>query len=90
MNRVLFAEVNNQPEVLMRIVGLLRRRQFSMKSISMVEGENETLAHLMITTNEKPESIERAMLLIEKIVDVYKVKTMDENVKKEASLYKVM
>lgn len=90
MNRVLFAEVNNQPEVLMRIVGLLRRRQFQMKSISMVEAENPMQAHLMITTKEEPESIERAMLLIEKIVDVYKVKTIDENVKKEASLYKVM
>ncbi|QZY53949.1 acetolactate synthase small subunit [Crassaminicella profunda] len=90
MNRILFAEVNNQPEVLMRIIGLLRRRAFHMKSISMVETENKALAHLMITTKEEPESIERAMLLIEKIVDVYKVKTMDENMKKEANLYKVM
>ncbi|QXM05396.1 acetolactate synthase small subunit [Crassaminicella indica] len=90
MNRVLFAEVNNQPEVLMRILGLLRRREFHIKSISMVEAENPTLAHLMITTKEEVKSIERVMRSMEKIIDVYNVKAVDENMKKELSLYKVM
>ncbi|QEK11626.1 hypothetical protein FQB35_04205 [Crassaminicella thermophila] len=79
MNRILFAQVNNQPEVLMRVIGLLRRREFHMKSISMVEAENPSFAHLMIATKEDHQSIERAMYLIEKMVDVYQVKTFDEN-----------
>ncbi|TCO73106.1 acetolactate synthase small subunit [Marinisporobacter balticus] len=95
MNRILFVEVNNQPEVLMRVVGLLRRRAFHMKSISMVETENPSLAHLMITTKEDDYNIERAMYLIEKIVDVHHVKTMEEAlsehaVTKETDLYRVM
>lgn len=95
MNRVLFAEMNNQPEVLMRVIGILRRRAFHMKSINMVETENPSLAHLMITTRENYDDIERAMYLIEKIVDVYKVKAFDEvlsehAVTKENDLYRVM
>jgi len=73
MNRVLFALVDNEPEVLMKVTGLLRRSGFNIKSINMVETSNPSLAHLTIKTKEKNQSLERAINQMEKFVDVHEV-----------------
>ena len=80
MDRVIFALVNNEPEVLMRIAGFLRRMGFNIKSISMSEtASNPSIAHLMIKTEEKNQNIERAIKNIEKFINVYTVVKIDDS-----------
>ncbi len=74
MDRVIFALVNNEPEVLMRVTGFLRRVEFHIKSISMSEvASDPSLAHLTIKTEEEDRSIERAIKNIEKFINVHAV-----------------
>lgn len=74
MDRVIFALVNNEPEVLMRVTGFLRRVEFNIKSISMSETASDpSLAHLTIKTGEENQSIERVIKNIEKFINVYAV-----------------
>lgn len=69
--------VNNQPEVLMRITGLLRRRGFNIKSISMVETSDPSLAHVTIRTDEDNKCVKQAIHQMEKCVDVHEITQID-------------
>ncbi len=78
MNKILFAQVNNKPEVLMRITGLLRRKGFDMKGISMMQTSKPSLAYITIMTEGENEKIQQAIHQIEKNVDVYTAKMIEE------------
>ncbi|HHY91218.1 MAG TPA: hypothetical protein GX503_06090 [Clostridiales bacterium] len=79
MEKVIFALVNNEPEVLMRVTGFLRRVDFHIKSISMSEVVSDpSLAHLTIRTEEEDRSIERAIRNIEKFINVHAVIKMED------------
>ncbi|WZL75003.1 acetolactate synthase small subunit [Clostridiaceae bacterium 35-E11] len=73
---MLFVVVNNEPEVLMRVTGLLRRKGINIKSIRMEESTNPSFAHLTILTEDN-ECMEQTMTQMEKFVDVHEVKKID-------------
>lgn len=76
MNKTICALVNNEPEVLMRITGLMRRRGFSMKKIVMEESTEPNKALLTITLPEEQQNITLAIHQMEKLVDVYSVREL--------------
>jgi acetolactate synthase-1/3 small subunit len=103
MDKAIFALVNNEPEVLMRVTGFLRRLGFNIKSISMSETVSDSsLAHLTIKTEEENQRIERVINNIEKFINVHAVKKIENftlfsksldnsNMKaKEACLYELL
>lgn len=73
---MLFAIVNNEPEVLMRVTGLLRRKGVNIKSIQMEEASNPSFAHLTILTEENA-CMEQTMTQMEKFVDVHGVRKIE-------------
>lgn len=77
MNKTIFALVNNEPEVLMRITGLMRRRGFNMKKIVMEESAEPNKAHLTITLPEGYQNIALTIHQMEKMIDVYRVEEVD-------------
>ena len=76
MNKTICALVNNEPEVLMRITGLMRRKGFSMKKIVMEESIEPNTALLTITLPEEQQNITLAIHQMEKLVDVYSVREL--------------
>lgn len=79
MNRTIFATVNNQPDVLMRVTGLLRRKGISMKNIAMGETDEPSVAYMVITIKMANENIGLILNNIKKLVDVYSVKEVDNS-----------
>ncbi len=83
MDRMLLALVNNQPETLMRVTGLIRRRGYIMKKISMVEASDSSFAYLTAKIKDENRGIEQIIDQIKKLVDVHKVEEINHK-----SLYK--
>lgn len=77
MEKTLLARVNNEVDVLMRVTGLVRRKGFHMKSISMEESTPED-AYLKIVLKYNENSIDNLVSQIQKCVDVYNVKVVEQ------------
>jgi acetolactate synthase-1/3 small subunit len=73
MSRTLLAFVNNEPEVLMRVTGLLRRKGLDIKHISMGESRTPAVAYLMTTLMGENQDINQAIHQMNKLIDVYRV-----------------
>lgn len=78
MEKTLWALVDNGPEALMRVTGLIRRKGFTMKKISMEESSDVTYANLTITIGDAGE-IEPIICQMEKIIHVHAVKEVFES-----------
>lgn len=82
MEKALFVLVNNQSEVLLRVVGLLRRKGVIIKNISMDEMEGSNRACLNTTfLLEDPEKIQSIYYSIKKMEDVIRIEEMDQECK---------
>lgn len=77
MNRTIFALVNNEPDALMRITGLLRRKGLSMKSISMGETDKPSIAYLVVTLYFDKGNFGQIINCMKKLLDVYSVEEVN-------------
>ncbi|MDF2545449.1 acetolactate synthase small subunit [Anaerosolibacter sp.] len=73
MSRTLLAYVNNEPEVLMRVTGLFRRKGLDIKHISMGESKTPAVAYLVTTLAGENQDINQAIHQMNKLIDVYRV-----------------
>lgn len=74
MNNRVHARVDNGVEVLLRVVGLLKRKRFNIKSINMEEIKDSHYSNLVITfEDDLNNSVTRAISQMEKLVDVHEV-----------------
>lgn len=73
MDRILRISIENEPEVLMRITALLKRKGYSMKKIVMEMDAMTDLACVDITLVDCDNTLGRAINTIEKVVDVHNV-----------------
>ncbi len=84
MERTLWALVDNGPEALMRVTGLVRRKGCSMKKINMEETSDGVYANLTITIGYVGE-IEHLISSMEKFMDVHSVKEVFDSVNYKAA-----
>lgn len=66
---IIRARVRNEPEMLMRVVGTMRRRGFRMKKVLMEEGNIPDEAFLSITLADEENDSKRAMTYLNRLVD---------------------
>lgn len=74
MERTLRAYMENEPEVLMRVTALLKRKGYVFKRILMEPDAHSKGAWLNITLSDEGPGFERALTTIEKVIDVHSVK----------------
>jgi len=67
-NNIIRARVRNEPDVLMRVVGTMRRRGFRMKKVLMEEGSIPEEAFLSITLSDAEHDSKRAMTYLNRLV----------------------
>jgi len=66
---IIRARVRNEPEMLMRVVGTMRRRGFRMKKVLMEEGNIPDEAFLSITLANEEKDSKRAKTYLNRLVD---------------------
>lgn len=77
MSNTVSARVDNGLEVLLRVVGVLKRKRFNIKSLNMEEIKDSSYASLVITfDDELSVGAQRAISQMEKLVDVHEVKEL--------------
>jgi len=79
MEKTLWVLVDNGPEALMRVTGLIRRKGCTMKRMSMEETADVSYANLTITIGDARE-IEQIICQMEKLINVHAVKEVLETV----------
>ena len=73
MERMLRATIENEPEVLMRVTALLKRKGFQMKRIVMQSDDDQKIANLEITMQNNGPALDAALLVLKRVVNVYSV-----------------
>ncbi|MBE0450601.1 MAG: hypothetical protein IBX70_07130 [Clostridia bacterium] len=73
MERTLRAYIENEPEVMMRVTALLKRKGYSMRKILMEADELKSGAWLNITLADEGPTFTVAMNTVGKVVDVHTV-----------------
>ncbi|GAB6110196.1 ACT domain-containing protein [Fusibacter bizertensis] len=73
MERMLRATIENEPEVLMRVTALLKRKGYQMKRIVMQSDEDQKKANLEITMQSDGPALDSALLVLKRVVNVYSV-----------------
>lgn len=79
MDKKILALVNNEPEALMRVAGLIRRKGGTMKKICMEAASDASYARLTITIGYSGE-MEHIISQIEKFINVHTVEEIFEAV----------
>ena len=67
--RTIKAVVRNEPDMLMRVAGIMRRRGFRMKRILMEEGDLPEEAFMSITFAGEEMDSRRALAYLNRLVD---------------------
>lgn len=73
MERTLRALIPNEPEVLMRVTALLKRKGYGMRRILMEEEQTAGRAWLQITFNAGSPQFSGALHTVSKVIDVQSV-----------------
>ena len=73
MEKMLRATIENDPEVLMRVTALLKRKGYQMKRIVMQSDEDQKNANLEITMQSNGPALDLALLVLKRVVNVYTV-----------------
>ncbi len=73
MERTLRAYIENEPEVMMRVTALLKRKGYIMRKILMEADETKPGAWLNITLADEGPTFTVAMNTARKVVDVHTV-----------------
>ncbi|OQB15671.1 MAG: Acetolactate synthase small subunit [Firmicutes bacterium ADurb.Bin193] len=89
--RILSVLTENRAGVLSRISGLFSRRGFNIDSLAVGTTEDETVSRMTIVVNGDDYIIEQVSKQLNKLIDVIKVKTLDDSdiVSRELALIKV-
>ena len=77
MERTLRAFIPKEPEVMMRVLALLKRKGYQMSKILMEESTMEAGAWLHITFNAESPLFSGAVNTLSKVVDVSAVEEVD-------------
>ncbi len=83
--------VNNQPGVLVRVAGLIRRRGVNIHSLSVGPTENPGISRMTIVVDTSPERTESFAKQLGKLVEVLRATAIDgtPTVDRELALIKV-
>lgn len=78
MEKKVLCRVDSGLETLMRVVGLLKRKRFDIKSVNMEEIKNSRFSNLeIILTDEFNLGFEQAINQMEKLVNVHDIKEVN-------------
>ncbi len=79
MEKILYARVENGMDDLMRVLNVLRRKRFCVKSVNLNEKLNSYNSNLTIRIAEKYDlGAEQAKNQMEKLVNVHEVTKIEE------------
>ena len=84
--------LENEAGALSRVVGLFSQRGYNIESMTVAPTQDETLSRLTLTTHAVPEAMEQIVKQLNKIVPVYKVIELSEELsflEREVLLIKV-
>ncbi|WP_409201106.1 acetolactate synthase small subunit [Methanobrevibacter sp. DSM 116169] len=90
-SHVISTLVENKPGVLQKVASLFTRRSYNIDSITVGQSEVENLARMVIVVNGNEQVLEQVTKQLNKLVDVVKVKDLDQKtlVKRELCLIQV-
>ncbi|SHJ62099.1 ACT domain-containing protein [Paramaledivibacter caminithermalis] len=78
MDKKLLCRVDSGLEALIRVVGLLKRKRFDIRSVNLEEIENSQYSNLEITLKDGLEhGIKQAINQMEKLVNVYDIREIN-------------
>lgn len=91
MNRILAVLVENQPGVLARVAGLIRRRGFNIDSLAVGTTEDPAISRITLVVDGDEGQIQQVMRQLEKLIDVLAVSELADgnSVARELALIKV-
>ncbi len=79
MKQTISILVENQPAVLNKITGLFSRRAFNIESLAVGVTDDPTISRITIIVDSGNSVVEQVEKQLNKLVDVIKVRTLDEN-----------
>lgn len=78
MEKKVLCRVDSGLETLVRVVGLLKRKRFEIRSVNMEEIKNSSFANLEITLKDEFNlGFEQAINQMEKLVSVHDIKEVN-------------
>lgn len=78
LEKKLSCRVDNGLEALIRVVGLLKRKRFDIRSVNMEEIENSQYSNLEITIwDELNLGVNQAISQMEKLVNVHEIREIN-------------
>jgi len=91
MKQTLSVLVENKPGVLSKVSGLFSRRGFNIYSLAVGVTEDESVSRMTIVVDGEEVVVEQVVKQLNKLIDVIKVKELDENtyLTRELALIKV-
>ena len=91
MKKTISILVENQAGVLNRITGLFSRRAFNIESLAVGVTDDPTISRITIIVDSGNNVVEQVEKQLNKLVDVIKVRTLEENrmIARELMLIKV-
>ncbi len=79
MKQTISILVENQPAVLNKITGLFSRRAFNIESLAVGVTDDPTISRITIIVDSGNSVVEQVEKQLNKLVDVIKVRTLDED-----------
>ena len=79
MKQTISILVENQPAVLNKFTGLFSRRAFNIESLAVGVTDDPTISRITIIVDSGNSVVEQVEKQLNKLVDVIKVRTLDEN-----------
>jgi acetolactate synthase-1/3 small subunit len=91
LKRILAVLVENQPGVLARVSGLIRRRGFNIDSLAVGTTEDPAISRITLVVDGDEAQIQQVMRQLEKLIEVLAVSELAEgaSVARELALIKV-
>ncbi len=91
MKQTLSVLVENKPGVLSKVSGLFSRRGFNIYSLAVGVTEDESVSRMTIVVDGDEVVVEQVVKQLNKLIDVIKIKELDENsyLTRELALIKV-
>lgn len=79
MKKTISVLVENQPAVLNKITGLFSRRAFNIESLAVGATDDKSISRITIIVDSGNSVVEQVEKQLNKLVEVIKVRTLDEN-----------
>lgn len=91
MKRILAVLVENQPGVLARVVGLIRRRGFNIESLAVGVTDSPAISRITLVVEGEEPQLQQVSKQLDKLIEVLQVTDLDaaNSVTRELALVKV-